>query len=549
MFGDRGLFGQWRLKMMSAFTTGLVASTSMLSAGNPELVVKEIKKELRGDGVSYSFEATDDFDFMSSISDLLKVLPNGDSAEINDGMKLWSMFFEDFGIKDIDGYGSSMAKEGDLFDLDGFMHLKPGNEKSLFWKIIGGKASELTTLKLVPEEAVLSLTFKLDLVSLWQYVKAKAPEINLPEVGNIQEQLKMFEDMAAQNGTPVEEIAKALTTEATLLLTINKDKKMMLPQAPPLPQMAATLILKKNGDFLQNYLEKVLTEAPVTKSEKGNFKVTTINDTLPTGTVPGLAFGKDVIVFSTEIAGLDKVIAAEAGKGLLNSSKFSKYRSLGTVGNGAVYISPDVSKTVTEVTRTLPPEASMVASFYSSMFFQDKTPEFFMLYGKRDNGIKTDMLSSFRMASTQMQSVAVIGILAAMILPALGKARGKAKQARSKSRLKQLGTTIAMYYTDGGSSAFPKDYKKFDIDLHILKSPLDDSSASLQDTIDGNGHYIFLFKPGQNYTGSAETPLAMEKPGLWKDGRVSVVFEDGHVSTFFGNTVEEILKAIKERGF
>lgn len=547
MFGD-GFFGQWRLKLMSAFTTGMVASTSMLTAGNPEVVVQEIKKELRSDGVSYSFEATESFDMMTSFSELLKAIPNGDSPEMKEGLKLWGMLLNDFGFNDIDGYGSSLAKEGKLYDLDAFMHLKPGNEKSLLWQLMGGNASELTTLKLIPEETILSVTFKLDLASLWKYVKTKAPEINIPQAGDIIQRIQMFEDLAAQNGTPVEEVVKALTTEATLFVTMNKDKEMMLPSAPPMPQMAATLILKKNGDFLQNYLSKMLTGAPVTNSEKGEFKVTVLNEVLPSGTKPGLASGKDHLIFTTDAAVFDKVIAAKSGKGLLASSAFSKFKSIGTEGNGAVYISSAVSNTISDVTSSLPSEVSMITTFYSSIFFQDKVPELFMVYGKRANGLKADMLSSFRMASSQLQTVAVIGVLAAMILPALGKARVKAKEAKSKSRLKQIGVTVAMYYTDGGQAIYPKNFDDFDFDEFILGNPSDGTPHTLKQTMEGQGAYLFLRKAGDTYTGGSNIPLAMEKPGLWNNGQVLVVFEDGHVESFFGNSVEEVLQAIKDSG-
>ena len=51
--------------------------------------------------------------------------------------------------------------------------------------------------------------------------------------------------------------------------------------------------------------------------------------------------------------------------------------------------------------------------------------------------------------------VAIIGILAAMILPALGTARDKAQQKRCTNNLKQIGTQVAMYFSDGTETKLP----------------------------------------------------------------------------------------------
>ncbi|WP_337993432.1 type II secretion system protein [Lentisphaera profundi] len=51
--------------------------------------------------------------------------------------------------------------------------------------------------------------------------------------------------------------------------------------------------------------------------------------------------------------------------------------------------------------------------------------------------------------------VAIIGILAAMILPALGTARDKAQQKTCTNNLKQLGTAMVMYFSDGTENDIP----------------------------------------------------------------------------------------------
>ena len=47
--------------------------------------------------------------------------------------------------------------------------------------------------------------------------------------------------------------------------------------------------------------------------------------------------------------------------------------------------------------------------------------------------------------------IAIIAILAAMLLPALGRAKAKAQQIRCISNVKQLTLAAFMYYSDTGS--------------------------------------------------------------------------------------------------
>lgn len=134
--------------------------------------------------------------------------------------------------------------------------------------------------------------------------------------------------------------------------------------------------------------------------------------------------------------------------------------------------------------------------------------------------------------------VAIIGILAAMILPALGKAREKAKIAKCKSRLKQIGTTVAMYYTDGGTASTPNGGSTseiatpasggtnivdvWEIDTGIITCPVKDTAR-------------FHWNVGATYTGASDTGLAQDTNATAGQHnippKIQYVYQDGHVST------------------
>ena len=128
--------------------------------------------------------------------------------------------------------------------------------------------------------------------------------------------------------------------------------------------------------------------------------------------------------------------------------------------------------------------------------------------------------------------VAIIGILAAMILPALGKARTKAKIAKCKSRLKQVGTTVAMYYSDGNVSAFPggsiarsagtavnAGHTQFEVDDSITSCPVLDTQN-------------LVWANDTTYGGDADHGLAADVDSAHPiPPTVQYVYEDGHVSS------------------
>lgn len=101
------------------------------------------------------------------------------------------------------------------------------------------------------------------------------------------------------------------------------------------------------------------------------------------------------------------------------------------------------------------------------------------------------------------------------------------KLAKMKSILKQIGTSVAMYYTDGESNKYPANPGVFEIDEHLIYTK--ETSNWLEISL--NSPYLFLPNDGDEYTGSPEKALAIN----WEHHNIppyyQVVWEDGHVST------------------
>ncbi|MCM8538242.1 MAG: hypothetical protein NE334_20025 [Lentisphaeraceae bacterium] len=548
MFGNN-FFGGMRLKAMSAFTCGLIASTSVYSAENQAKISADISKEIRSGGLTYGLSVIENQDYLKGIESLFKAYGVQDMEKTMKAVSLWDKVSKDLGFADIDGSGFSVVKENGNYLMDLFMHAKDGHEGNTFWKLIGGNAEPLVSNSVLPENTILSGAVRVDLVPIWKFIKNDLPKLDheLIPKAQLDVMIQQVEQQALMLGAPVEDFLKALSTEMNLFVTMDDSRTMTLPNTPPLPTMSISFLIKKESELIQNLLLGFSQQMQPEKSKVGGFDVVTMPMPLPTATAAGFAYDKDWLILTSDIKNVDKIVEAQSGKSLVKSAKFKQFSSMVKPANNSFYMSGEIYDLVKDKLQVLPEEMKSPAASLDYTLFQGNRPEFFYLGYKKQNGFKAEVSSTFNLPQGNMlTSVAVAGIVAAMVLPALGKARQKAKMAKSKSRLKQMGTTVAMYFTDGGS-AYPKDFTKFDFDPFILAHPTDEFQVTLKDMMEGNSKYLFLIKSGERYEGSRLKPMIMEKPGVWGNSDVNVVFEDGHVEQFNGNTVEEVLNNIKAR--
>lgn len=117
--------------------------------------------------------------------------------------------------------------------------------------------------------------------------------------------------------------------------------------------------------------------------------------------------------------------------------------------------------------------------------------------------------------------------------------RDRAKIAKVKSRLKQIGTTVAMYYTDTRNNKYPKDPSAFNIDPSLIYTEKTTNWFELSI----NSPYIFFPNQGDEYTGSADKPLAMNWEPFPIPPYYLVVWEDGHVSSVSPEEAEKMINS------
>jgi len=129
---------------------------------------------------------------------------------------------------------------------------------------------------------------------------------------------------------------------------------------------------------------------------------------------------------------------------------------------------------------------------------------------------------------------------AAVMLPALAKAKGQSQRVASMNNLKQIGMACHMYANDN-KEEFPPNLEalvKYDLTDKVLVSPRKPANHSGPS---------FIYIAGQKTSGSVENILAYEDPSFAKDGMVTVLFLDGHVEAMKPDKFQEALKKTYEQ--
>ena len=130
-------------------------------------------------------------------------------------------------------------------------------------------------------------------------------------------------------------------------------------------------------------------------------------------------------------------------------------------------------------------------------------------------------------------------LIVAFLAPRNYHKHGYAKIAKMKSRLKQIGTIVAMYYSDADTNLYPQNPALFEIDESFLYS---DDIKTWED-ISLNTPYFFFPNTGDEYTGEADKPLAINWEHFDIPPYYQVVWEDGHVSTVSPEEAKKMMKS------
>jgi hypothetical protein len=354
----------------------------------------------------------------------------------------------------------------------------------------------LEGLDFLPGTTVLAGFFDLDVPVIWKGLRDETAEAGIPEAERFFQEFPV--EFQRHTGLELDQVLASLDGSFGLVLTLDESRKVSLPlptgQTLEIPEPGLLIAIKVKDDTIFRRVDEIISQnQQVIKVDQDDLKMrsVTLPPQIPLPLRPTVARSGNYLFVASSDRLVEEVLAVKKGEkpGLKAGDEFKKLaQGMPQAGNKFGFLSKRFGQTVSQVVQTviqeraggeaarLVPIFKLIGSIEPGYFYSvsANTPEGWLMesQGNQDLG-KSVMLSS---------AVAPVSIGAAMVLPALAKAKSRAQNIACVNNLKQIGLAARIWATDHNDK-LPKDFLSMKNELttpRILICPGDQGRAQYQ---------------------------------------------------------------------
>jgi len=449
-------------------------STPTSSPATPAIVsaeknsFNEVTAKLDKGGNFYLYLSTEQTlsglsNYLAAGSNFLSALPGipGDGRQMMDKVcAVLGVIIQESGISQISGLGmSSIAREPGFYYNKFIVHHYAGQDAGLAWSLFGKSAHPLKVLDLLPESTVLASASDLDLPLLWTSIQHAVQSLGVPEAASAMDQAPAkFKEVT---GLDLDAALHSLAGEYGLILTLDQHKNITLPLGVAtieIPSPGLCLVFKVNSDIIFDRVDQLLKGNPLlTKVDEPDLKMRSVSlpIPLPVDLRPSLARVGDYLLLASSDTMVREIVAVKSGqkKGFKSTVEFKRLsQGVPDNGNNFSLVSGALGSTIEQIQ-----EKSMASQHIDSEAFKNfrQVLQHGTNCGSYSVGVNgPDGWEGIGNGSQGGQAVlilpaaAMVGIGAAMLLPALAKAKSKAQDLTCINNLRQIDLAKRMWAED-----------------------------------------------------------------------------------------------------
>ncbi len=367
------------------------------------------------------------------------------------------------GIENLNGVGlSAVQLTPELFRTKLVLNHGAGP----LWDLFGAKPHALTGLDLLPANTAIAGFGDMDLAALWSTVEDDLREAGVPELREALEQWPV--EFEKNTGLAWTDLLGSLGNEAGFVLTLDDAHRISIPiekQSLEIPAPGLMLVIKVNNDLLFDRLSQELKKNEQTKftdAEGLRMYVMPLMIPLPAELQITLARAGEYLFVATTPTLVTDALAVRAGKlpGLKQSAGFQALQKFApSTGNSFSYVDQRLSQLIMDVQKQVITANAKLKPGQMELFEKllwGRPPGFgFSVSSHQPTGWQTVSVGNQdSSASLVAAPVAGAAIGAAMVLPALAKAKEKAQSISCVNNMKQIGLAARIWAADHGDK-FP----------------------------------------------------------------------------------------------